>query len=146
MPSEKEKAVGSAAAPKPGKRGRPVNPASVRQQKLVANVPERPRGRPVDPNSERQRLLALKPDEPRPRGRPIDPKSRRQALLASQSARQKSGKKRVYTSFSSGRPINPDSARQRALSRKEQAEESAKKGSQKAGKGRGKGKSVKSTV
>ncbi len=123
MAVEKASKGSSAALPKAGKRGRPVNPNSALQKQIKSKEPKRPRGRPVDPNSERQRLLASLPDEPRPRGRPINPNSRRQQLLVDKEVQKK--KRPSDASFSSGRPINPNSARQRLLARKEKAVERA---------------------
>ena len=64
--------------------GRPVNPNSVRQQRL-ATAPGKKTGRPVNPNSARQQRLAeleaKRSNGELRRGRPVNPNSARQQAL-----------------------------------------------------------------
>lgn len=66
------------------KRGRPVDPNSARQQRIL-NAPGKKTGRPVDPNSARQQRLreleAKRQNGELKRGRPVDPNSKRQKML-----------------------------------------------------------------
>ncbi len=71
--------------------GRPVNPDSVRQQRL-ASAPGKRTGRPVNPNSERQQRLAAQAERQAmnggevKRGRPVNPNSERQLAIAARQA------------------------------------------------------------
>lgn len=77
--------------------GRPVNPNSVRQQRIQERLAKQEqgllkRGRPVVEGSKRQLKLKLKEEKvnnglPIKRGRPVNPNSERQIKLAKQSSK-----------------------------------------------------------
>jgi len=79
------------------KLGRPVNPNSVRQQRIAEREAKRAagelkRGRPVVEGSKRQQVLAQRAEkvtngETLKRGRPVNPNSKRQAELAAKASK-----------------------------------------------------------
>ena len=86
--------------------GRPVNPNSVRQIRLVELAAKKAsgeckQGRPVNPNSERQARLAKQAENKANglgQGRPVNPNSARQMRLAELES------KRVNGTLKRGRP------------------------------------------
>ena len=91
--------------------GRPVNPNSVRQQRL-AKAPGRKTGRPVNPLSARQERLhqlamkRIKGDGVIKRGRPVDATSDRQVRLAELAVRRAAGEVKRGRPVGSGKKGN----------------------------------------
>ena len=91
--------------------GRPVNPNSVRQQRL-AKAPGRKTGRPVNPLSARQERLhqlamkRIKGDGVIKRGRPVNATSDRQVRLAELAVRRAAGEVKRGRPVGSGKKGN----------------------------------------
>ena len=93
-------------------RGRPIDPASARQQRLTRSEGSVAKpGRPINPNSERQkRLAAGRQRKSSRRGRPVDPTSKRQQQLAARAERR-------------ANPVSPRSKKRRQVERWQQQRE-----------------------